>query len=244
MRPDGRGLQHSRRTSGDVTVNVLRGHDRSGVIYYVTGYPARIFRRFYWMSLRLSYLTYLSLTLIILGGTALLLNLGRRIDLRNPDDVVWMERVRRNSLEQVAPVRDRIEFPEEASAVIIVAANPDEGLAVVEVTEAERELALQVLGSARDHVLASSEWVDEIEKQTKPVARENRQLFDVKDYLWEITLEYIDVLNDIYSDARPVSFSEVLLIEDQLDMLAPELEYELARLDLEPKDNSLPISNR
>lgn len=188
------------------------------------------------MSLRLSYLVYLSLTLIVLGGTALLLNLGRRIDLRNPVDVAWMERVRRNSLEQVAPVRDRIEFPDGASAAIIIAADPDEGLAFVEVTESERELALQVLGSARDHVLASSEWVDENEKQTKPVARVNRQLFDVKDYLWEITLEYIDVLNDIYTDARLVSISEVLLIEDQLEMLTPALEYELARLGLEPME--------
>jgi hypothetical protein len=170
------------------------------------------------------------MTLVILGGSALFLHFMQQGEMRDPDDVVWMERVRHNSLEQVAPLRDLITFPRNTRVSIVITSEVKDDLVSVAMTDSERELALGVINAARNQVLETSEWIDQDARQSAPAPGEARRLFEIKDCLWEITLKYLDILRDIFSARRPVSASEVVSVEGHLDSLRILLESELARL--------------
>ncbi len=181
-----------------------------------------------------TYLTILSFTVIFLAGTAAVLHGTRQVSMRDPSDVVWMERMRRNALENIEPIRARINMPENLSIAIVISADLSGQYAQLSASDEERELAPEFLQTARANVLETSEWESEETGAAVPSPPNAGKLFEIKDRLWEITLLYIDLLMDIYSGSRLVSPSEIDFVEAQMQTFKAFLDEELARHGLDP----------
>jgi len=188
------------------------------------------------MSLRLSQMAIASLTLLVLGATALILQLTDLKGFYDPGEMVWMERVRRNSLEQVAPFRDMIAFPEGRRVSIFISSSGDLQYAHVTVGDNEQNIILNVIQTAKQNIAEIGGNRDVHPGHSVRVPRTARKLFEIKDRLWEGTLKYLDIYDDIFSDRRPVSSVEFLFAESQVETFALLLETEFAKFGYKIED--------
>jgi hypothetical protein len=186
------------------------------------------------MILRKFYLAVLSVTLLIMGGSLILLKGEGHERQRDPGDVTWMERMRRNAIEEIAPIRDGVQTSGTRPISVFVEGGPEDIAATVSAGTSERLIALGVLNAARRNILESSEWPNGDEKSALQSSAGSRSLFEVKDRLWEITLQYVDCLQAVYSGERVVSSNEVLALEEQIGRLEVLLDREIERRGLEP----------
>jgi len=170
------------------------------------------------MSLSRYYLVLVGVTLIIMSGAFLLLKGSHPDSLRDPADALWMERIRRSTMESVAPLRDRliVSCP-QYGFIRMDGVQVDEPVRV-EMNEADRLLALEIISSAKHSIVDTSEWVDG-EPYTAPDSEgRSKKLFDTKDSLWDTSIKFLDLLWLVYSREGVVMSSELIGIESQLDM--------------------------
>jgi len=189
------------------------------------------------MSQRRYYLALLGMMIIMMSGVTLLLVDNVRRPVRNPDDVVWMERIRRNALSTLTPIRERIEIVHSPSPAIRVGGFGGVAVdkpAVILFEPGDPDLPMEILMTARDDVLKTSGWHGENPDSAPPSPPNARHLFELKDHLWEVTLNYIDTLILIYGREIEVPSSRVAFLEDQLMSSQALLDNEITRLGLEP----------
>jgi len=169
-----------------------------------------------------------------MSGVLLLLSDSLRVSERNPEDVVWMERMRRNTVRSLAPIRSRISVVSGQGFGIRIGGSLTDLPAIVTVNESERLMALDIIETAQNHVQETSEW-EEGDPSTAPEAdRHSKRLFEIKDQLWLLTTEYIDILWVIYSRQGEVPSSRLNNVESQLDTWTGLLEEEINRQGIEP----------
>jgi hypothetical protein len=195
------------------------------------------------MILRKFYLAVLSLTLLIMGGSLILINGEVQDRWRGQRDVPWMERMRRNALEEIAPIRARIRIASEQPITVLVEGSLQNNAATVSADASERMTALGVLSAVRKNILESSEWPNSDESAVPQSSASSRSLFEVKDRLWETTLHYVDCLQAVYSGERDVSSNEILAVEEQVGRLERLLDQEIERRGLEPVELPLDPTN-
>lgn len=183
--------------------------------------------------MRQFYLVFISVTIMIMGGIFLLQRTPRYSYERDPADIIWMEQIRRSTMNNVSPVRERIRVVGLSSTGISIDSEFPVPKAVATVNEAERRLALDILDTARQSVIRSSEWQDENLRITRPTPHRYRNLFQVKDHLWELTLSYIETLEQIYSESREVESSELRYLDNQISIYKARLNYEMMAAGLE-----------
>ena len=189
------------------------------------------------MSQRRYYLALMGMTIIMMCGVMLLLTDKARKHYRNPDDVVWMERIRRNSLETLAPVREQINVLPGQSTAIRVGGMGGESAdlpAVVTGDYSKLQLGLDVIRAARENILNTSEWRDGVPYTAPDPPRSAKHLFQLKDHLWKVTLDYIDALELVYGREVEVPSSKLRFLEEQLEHNKTLLEQEMDRLGLDP----------
>lgn len=195
------------------------------------------------MILRKSYLAVLSLTLLIMGGSLILLKGEGQDKWREQRDVPWMERIRRNALEEIAPIRAQIRIVSEQPISVLVEGSLQDNTATVSADASERLIALGVLSAVRKNILESSEWPNGDESAVPQSSVGSKSLFEVKDRLWETTLHYVDCLQAVYSGEEDVSSNEILAVEEQVSRLEGLLDQEIERRGLEPVARPLAPTN-
>ena len=182
------------------------------------------------------YLVLVSITIIIMGGVILLDRTPLSRFERHPEDILWMESIRTTALEALRPVRERVcisgfNYP----SIRIEGVLPD-SIVYANVSERERQLGLDILRSAEDSVVESSEWQDINIRVTPPTPRQYQSLFTAKDHLWMLSIDYIEVLEDIYSNKRQVEIDELTGLEHQINESERTFEFELARCGFNRND--------
>lgn len=185
------------------------------------------------LNIRQFYLVLVSVTVLIISCIGLVHYEMRRSSQRKPEDVVRMEQVRRATLDDLGPLRDRIHVDPMTGHPSIRVTHTDNGeIAVAVVDESERELAIEILDSARDNIRDT----DEINEGEASVSKEAQfgasRLFSIKDYLWELTFAYIQLLREIYAGDREVTVLELISLENQLEDARRKLEEELLSFGL------------
>ena len=189
----------------------------------------------YLMTLSRYHLVLIGFTVIIMGSTLLLTD-QKKIEYRDPSDVVWMERVRQNALDQLEPIRNRINVVESQTPGILVGGSPSDAPAIVALPRADRIFVIQIIDAARESVIETIEWDRDEPESRLPSPPQATRLFELKDHLWDLTLLYLALLRSVYSRDREVLSSEITTVEFQLMMFSQLLQMELDRLGLNEED--------
>jgi hypothetical protein len=151
---------------------------------------------------------------------------------RDPGDALWMERMRRNTMELVQPLRDRLVVSIPQFGVIRIGGNSEDEPVAVVMDESDRPVALEILIIAKESVLGTSEWIDG-EPYTAPDSDgRSQKLFNIKDRLWESTIQYLDMLWLIFSDEDEVPSSALVELESHISALNRALDDEFLFLGL------------
>ncbi len=173
---------------------------------------------------------------IMMAGVLLLVDNPNSKNFRNPNDVAAMERIRRNAIATLVPVRDMIDVADTGAAAIRIGEQQGETLGneyLVTVDFSNSEIALELITSARHNVLETSEWRDGIPYNAQPSKPETTNMFQIKDRLWELSLDYIDTLGLIYGLESEVPANQVVSLEDQIRLYSHLLNQELDKLGLD-----------
>lgn len=170
---------------------------------------------------------------ILIMGSVLFLPRNPHAEYRNPSDVIWMERVRQDILEQIAPIRGQINLVEGHPPGILVQESVTDLPAIVTMPRPDRTFVVEIIDAAYENVVETSEWV-RIEPETAlPAPMHATRLFELKDHLWDLTLEYLDRIRSVYARDREVLSSEITSIEFQIETFTQLLQMEIERLELE-----------
>ena len=93
-------------------------------------------------------------------------------------------------------------------------------------------MALEILVIAKESVIGTSEWIDG-EPYTAPDSDgRSQKLFNIKDRLWESSIQYLDLLWLIFSGEGDVPSSVLVELESQIGSLTRSLDDEFQYLGL------------
>ena len=187
------------------------------------------------MSQRRYYLALIGMLVIMISGVTLLVSRNSTQSIRNPEDVLWMEKIRRSALATLVPVINRIDIDDSKSTAIRVEGMGnyfDDPVATINMDFTNRSLALEVLAAAKNNILQTSGWNDGQQNSNLRPPRHAKHLFELKDHLWSVTIEYIDTLELIYGREVEVPSSQINFIREQMETHTILLEEEMNRLGL------------
>ena len=185
------------------------------------------------MTLSRYYLVLAGVTLLIMGGVFILLTGSHPKSYRDPGDALWMERMRRNTMESVQPLRDRLVVSVPQFGIIRMdGVSEDEPVEVV-MDESERPVALEILVIAKENVIGTSEWIDGEPYIAPDSDGRSQKLFNIKDRLWESSIQYLDLLWLIFSGDGEVPSSVLVELESQIGSLNRALDDEFLFLGLD-----------
>jgi len=176
------------------------------------------------MSLRRYYLALIGLTLTIMIGSILLIGDTFRATPEDLSDIAWKEHLRENIINSITPLRDRILSANSRSTSIVVASEHDDEPIVPQISESERQLAIEVLSNLHDEVVNTLVIIRE-EAGESSMAPVTIRLLQIQNHLYFLTLTYIDKLMQVCRGDTEVLYSEIGEIERALDTYN-ELMYE------------------
>ncbi len=183
------------------------------------------------MSMRSYYFAVVGIAIIIMGGSLLLIHRHSLNRIGNPHDVVWLERLRRSTLDGLAPLRSRVHVS-RTQVSMIMSGNAVDQYATTTIGDDERQLALEMIDVSRARMEKHMALM--VPERTPLIPRGVRRLYELRDRLWELTDTYVDTLEEILEGDAEVYSVEFNTLEEQLQRNTEFMDEEIANLGIGP----------